>query len=83
MLKQFILLTKFFQRKIILKTELEPGQNIKKPNAAPTRIRETNQKWSTPVVVVKKSLEMVRGELEDYFRRMKRERRRSEVFFLL
>jgi len=26
---------------------------------------------------------MVRGELEDYFRRMKRERRRSEVFFLL
>jgi len=26
---------------------------------------------------------MVRGELEDYFRKMKRERRRSEVFFLL
>jgi len=26
---------------------------------------------------------MVRGELEDYFRKMKRERRKSEVFFLL
>jgi len=26
---------------------------------------------------------MVRGELEENFRKMKRERRRSEVFFLL
>jgi len=56
---------------------------FEKPNAAPTRIRETNRKWSTPVIVVKKSLEMVRGELEENFRKMKRERKRSEVFFLL
>jgi len=33
--------------------------------------------------VVKKSLEMVRGELEENFRKMKRERRRSDVVFLL
>jgi len=59
------------------------GTTYQKPNAAPTGIRETNRKWSTPVVVVKKSLEMVRGELEDYFQKMKREKRRSEVFFLL
>jgi len=56
---------------------------FEKPNAAPTRIRETNRKWSTPVVVVKKSLEMVRGELEDYFRRMKREKQRGLLSTLI
>jgi len=83
MLKQFILKTKFFHRQIIFEKRAGAETTFEKPKAAPTRIRETNPKWSTPVIVVKKSLEMVRGELEDYFRKMKRERRRSEVFFLL
>jgi len=76
------ILIKFFSLTNHFEKRAGAGTTYQKPKAAPTRIRETNRKWSTPVVVVKKSLEMVRGELEENFRKMKRERR-SEVFFLL
>merc|ERR1711931_446496 len=76
MLRQFILLTKFFYRQIIFEKRAGAGTTYQTPNAAPTRIRETNRKWSIPVVVVKKSLEMVRGEHEENFRKMKREKKK-------